>query len=292
MINRRQAYRALPFTIIFFSVKAFSLEIAPGDYEPIPAGGSVLGLYAKYSDSHERYLQDKKLSSSSKLRTQVELLRFIHSVSIGQDTVLQPQFILPYGDLHASGDVRALGSHQGVGDLILGAPLLTKVNHQQDIFSFGPYFYLPTGNYDHDKALNVGENRWRMLWQAGYIHHFTEHWAVDTAADVSWFTHNNRFGTTKETMREKPLYEYQAYLRYDYSPLSHIGAGLGYLSGGETSVAQANQHDTQRTLYLRASMSYLFTPRLQGLVVVGRDLHTESGFKQDKNITLRLATFF
>jgi len=283
---------ALILVTTFSATSAVALEIAPGDYEPIPAGGNVLGFYFKYSSSHERYLHDKKLSSSSKLRTQVELLRFIHSVGLSDSTVLQPQFILPYGDLTASSSARALGSNQGIGDLILAAPLLTTVTRYRDIVSFGPYFYLPTGSYDHNKALNVGENRWRMLWQAGYIHHFTDQWAVDTAADVSWFSHNNQYGASKASLREKPLYEYQAYLRYSYSALSHFGIGAGYLSGGESSVDGVNQQDTQRTLYLRASMAYLFTPRLQGLVVVGRDLNTESGFKQDKNITLRLATFF
>ncbi|WKX27644.1 transporter [Tatumella ptyseos] len=289
-INLKNSGLALLVSIT--ATKAFALEIAPGDYEPIPAGGNVLGLYAKYSSSHERYLQDKKLSSSSTLRTQVELLRFIHSVGISDGTVLQPQFILPYGDLTAGSSARALGSNHGIGDFILAAPLLTTVASHRDIFSFGPYFYLPTGSYDHNKALNVGENRWRMLWQAGYIHHFTDRWAVDTAADVSWFSHNNDYGASKATLREKPLYEYQAYLRYSFSPLSHFGVGGGYISGGESSVDGINQQDTQRTFYLSASMAYLFTPHLQGLIVIGKDQHTESGFKQDKNVTLRLATFF
>ncbi|WP_455925192.1 transporter [Pseudomonas putida] len=272
---------------------AQALEIAAGDYEPLPAGMNALLLYAQHAESSDYYQQGDKVSSHFKLQTDVSLLRYIHSIAVGDNAVVEPQFILPYGHLHASGDASALGQTTGTGDLILGAPVKwTLPAANKDVVSLAPYLYVPTGSYDHNDALNLGENRWRLVLQGAYIHHFNEHWALDTAADVAWFSHNDDYTATGATLKQQARYEYQAYLRYNLSAATQFAVGGGRIEGGKTQVDGVDQDDRTDTTYLRVMATHMLTPSWQMQVEAGRDLDVEQGFKEKARVNVRLAKLF
>lgn len=272
---------------------AHALEITAGDYEPLPAGVNALMLYLQHAQSTDFYKQGSKVSDDFKLRTDVSLLRYIHSVGLGENVVVQPQFILPYGHLHASSDASALGSTTGTGDLILGAPVIwTLSTANKDIFSLAPYVYIPTGSYDRNDALNLGENRWKLLLQVAYIHHFNAHWALDTAADVTWFGRNNDYGSNGDTLKQNARYEYQAYLRYNLSPTTQFGVGGGRIEGGRSRVDEVSLDDRTETTYVRAMVTHMLTQTVQMQVEVGRDVEVEQGFKEKARLNLRLAKLF
>ncbi|WP_080693564.1 transporter [Pseudomonas chlororaphis] len=275
------------------AAQAQALEIAAGDYEPLPAGMNVLMLYFQHAESSDFYQQGDKVSDRFKLKTDVSLLRYIHSISLGENAVVEPQFILPYGRLHASGDAGALGQTTGTGDLILGSPVKwTLGTANNDIFSLAPYLYVPTGSYDRNDALNLGENRWRLLLQGAYIHHFNAQWALDTAADVSWFSHNNDYASDSATLKQKTRYEYQAYLRYNLSAQTQFAVGGGRIEGGKTSVNGIDQDDRADTTYVRVMATQMLTPSVQMQIDAGRDINVEQGFKEKARINLRLAKLF
>ncbi|KAA8693857.1 Uncharacterized protein ALO80_04244 [Pseudomonas caricapapayae] len=270
-----------------------ALEITAGDYEPLPVGMSALLVYAQHAESSDFYSQGHKVSDDFRLKTDVGLLRYIHSFTPGNNTVIEPQFILPYGHLKGGGDASSLGQTTGTGDLIIGTPVKwTLDTANKDVFSLAPYVYMPTGSYENDDALNLGENRWRLLLQAAYIHHFNANWAVDTAADVSWFSHNDDYGAASSTLKQKARYEYQAYLRYNLSPKTHFAVGGGHIDGGENRVAGLNQNDQLNTTYIRLSATHMLAPSIQVQAVLGRDLEVEEGFKEKLRLNLRLAKLF
>ncbi len=275
------------------SITANALEIAPGDYEPIPAGMNALMLYYQHADRSSVYANGHELSDNFKLKSDISLLRFIHSVGLSNNVVIQPQFILPFGSLRTSGAASALGDASGIGDLILGAPVLVKLDTaNRDIFSFGPYLYLPTGQYDKEDGLNLGENRSRLTLQAGYIHHFSDRWALDTAADVSWFSHNNDYGAEGVTLKQRRRYEYQGYVRYQWTEKTTIGLGGGIIKGGRTKVDDVDQHDGQDTSYARLTATHFIEPTLQFQVQLGKDLQVEQGAKEEARLNLRLVKLF
>ncbi len=155
-----------------------------------------------------------------------------------------------------------------------------------------PYLYLPTGSYENDDTLNLGENRWRLLLQAAYIHHFNARWALDTAADVSWFSDNDDYGSGSDTLAQKTRYEYQAYLSYNVSPQTRFAVGGGHIDGGENRVGGVNQDDQLSTTYLRVSATHMLTPSIQVQAVLGRDVEVEEGFREKSRLNLRLAKLF
>ncbi|WP_116893827.1 transporter [Pseudomonas syringae] len=280
-------------TMLCWSTVTHALEITAGDYEPLPVGMNALLVYAQHAESSDFYSNGQKVSDDFRLKTDVSLLRYIHSFALSNNAVIEPQFILPYGHLKAGGEANALGQTTGAGDLILGAPVKwTLATANKDIFSVAPYLYLPTGSYENDDTLNLGENRWRLLLQAAYIHHFNARWALDTAADVSWFSDNDDYGSGSDTLAQKTRYEYQAYLSYNVSPQTRFAVGGGHIDGGENRVGGVNQDDQLSTTYLRVSATHMLTPSIQVQAVLGRDVEVEEGFREKSRLNLRLAKLF
>ncbi|PBP71419.1 phenol degradation protein meta [Pseudomonas syringae] len=280
-------------TMLCWSTVTRALEITAGDYEPLPVGMNALLVYAQHAESSDFYSNGHKVSDDFRLKTDVSLLRYIHSFALSNNAVIEPQFILPYGHLKAGGEANALGQTTGAGDLILGAPVKwTLATANKDVFSVAPYLYLPTGSYENDDTLNLGENRWRLLLQAAYIHHFNARWALDTAADVSWFSDNDDYGSGSDTLAQKTRYEYQAYLSYNVSPQTRFAVGGGHIDGGENRVGGVNQDDQLSTTYLRVSATHMLTPSIQVQAVLGRDVEVEEGFREKSRLNLRLAKLF
>lgn len=280
-------------TMLCWSTVTHALEITAGDYEPLPPGMNVLLVYAQHAESSDFYSNGNKVSDDFRLKTDVSLLRYIHSFALSNNAVIEPQFILPYGHLKAGGEASALGQTTGAGDLILGAPVKwTLATANKDVFSVAPYLYLPTGSYENDDTLNLGENRWRLLLQAAYIHHFNARWALDTAADVSWFSDNDDYGSGSDTLEQKTRYEYQAYLSYKVSPQTRFAIGGGHIDGGENRVGGVNQDDQLSTTYLRVSATHMLTPSIQVQAVLGKDVEVEEGFREKARLNLRLAKLF
>lgn len=275
------------------STSIYALEIAPGDYEPIPAGMTALLTYYQHAERKDFYSEGHKVSDNSKLRSDVALLRLIHSVGLSESLVVQPQFILPYGQLKAGGDIDTLGQVTGIGDLILGAPFIwTLPTEHKDVVSIAPFIYLPTGDYNHDRGLNLGDNRWKFVLQGVYNHHFSETWALDAAADVTWATNNDEYGPDEIRSEQKARYEYQTHVRYNVNNTMSVAVGAGHIRGAENSLEGASQNDELRTTYARLTFTYFVEPTMQLQAQLGKDLEVDQGSKESSRINLRFTKLF
>ncbi len=122
-------------TMLCWSTVTHALEITAGDYEPLPVGMNALLVYAQHAESSDFYSNGHKVSDDFRLKTDVSLVRYIHSFALSNNAVIEPQFILPYGHLKAGGEANALGQTTGAGDLILGAPVKwTLATANKDVF--------------------------------------------------------------------------------------------------------------------------------------------------------------
>ncbi|MFW0754267.1 transporter [Pseudomonas sp. H11T01] len=235
-------------------VKSQAIEVAPGDFEPLPAGANALLIYYQHADRSDLYQNGHKVSDNSKLSTDIGILRYVHAIGLSENLSWEPQLLVPFGQINASGDIGSLGDTRGIGDPIITAPLKwTLPTANKDVFALAPYLYFPVGSYDKNDALNLGENRWRATLQAAYIHHFSEQWALDTVAEASWVSANNDFGSTGAKLEENTRYEYQTALRYNWTPSTTFAVG------GATSLARRPQWTV--------SISTTASPPLMGVLL-------------------------
>lgn len=274
------------------SVATHALEITPGDYEPLPDQLNLAILYLNTTSGSDLYADGKKVSDNFTLDTQVSIVRLLHNIDLASGVKMEPQVVIPYGSLQTSGDANVLGDASGLGDIILGLPFKwTLDNSSKDVFALAPFVYTPTGQYDKNQALNMGENRWRFLMQSTFIHHFNSRWALDSAVDVSWVTANSDYNGSSE-LKQGMRHELQSYLRYAINDKTLLGAGLGHVGGAEKTIDGIDQNDAMSTTYFRSTLSYFVAPQWQLQGLFGKDIKVKEGIKQDSQLQLRITRVF
>lgn len=271
---------------------ASAMDVDAGDYTALPAGTTLAAVYYQNASRDALYADGHKQAGNNRLDSNVGILRGVHYLKVG-GYIIDPQFLLPFGSLEGKGDLSGLGKESGVGDLIL-ASTLWLVNRPESGTYFGltPFLYLPTGSYDRNRALNLGENRWRLTLQGGFITPLADKLLLDVIGDVTYFGKNDDFGATSATLKQKAQYQFQTALRYNLTPSWDIRAGLSHVTGGETEVNNVSRDDRQRTTKFTVGSAYFVTPTLQFLANYGRDMAVDNGFREENRFNLRLLSLF
>lgn len=271
---------------------AHALDVDAGDYTALPAGTNLALLYYQQASRDALYVDGRKAPLDAGLDSSVGILRAVHFADVA-DHRIDVQFLLPFGRLEARDDLSAMGSVNGLGDLILaGALWLLNDPDAGRYFGMTSYLFLPTGDYDHNKALNLGENRWKFVLQAGYITPISERVTLDVVGDVTVFGDNDALGATHATLAQKPLYQLQTFLRYHLTPQWDLRAGLSHAFGGETEIDGMDQDDRMRTTKASVGTAWFATPTVQVVFNYGRDLSVENGLREDQRFNLRLLKAF
>lgn len=271
---------------------AHAMDVDAGDYTALPPGTNLGLLYYQHAERTELYSDGDTVLNDAKLKSDVGILRGVHFMDIGGYTV-DPQFLLPFGQLDAGGQISALGNESGVADLILAATVwLHNDPKNKTYFGITPFLFLPTGSYDHNSVLNLGENRWKAVLQAGYITPLSEKFTLDLIGDVTWYGENDEFGPAKATLQQDLSYQAQAWLRYHLTDATHLALLYSHVWGGETEVNGMEQDDRLSTGKVALSVGHFFDPSLQGLATLGQDVSVDNGFKEDWRLNLRMLKVF
>ena len=198
--------RLLTLSTLLPALHANAGEVAPGDYEQYPVGATIGAIYYQHATTDSAYANGHKASSDFRVTSDVGILRLLHVYALSDTVTIDPQFLLPFGHVSGAGDASALGSTRGVGDLILTAPVKWRFNEARDTLSIAPYVYVPSGTYDKDDALNLGENRWKFELQSAYVKHFTEKWAMDLVGGATWYGDNTDYGANADRLKQDVSY--------------------------------------------------------------------------------------
>lgn len=139
---------------------------------------------------------------------------------------------------------------------LYGAPAMTMsefTNYQQDLI-IGASLALtaPLGEYDGNKLLNIGNNRWSFKPELG-ISQAVGKFTFELMPSVTFFTDNDDF--LGQTRQQDPLYALQGHVIYSFP--YHIWASVSgtYYTGGDTTVGGKNQEDYERNYRLGATLA-------------------------------------
>ncbi|WP_339499613.1 transporter [Pseudomonas silesiensis] len=272
---------------------AHAIDVDAGEYTAaLPAGSTIGLLYLQDTQRRSLYSDGHKVPIKAGLDSEIGILRVAHYQTLG-DYTINTQFLLPFGRMEGKRDNDALGQANGVGDLILASTLwLVNDPAKNRYWGIAPYLYVPTGHYDRNDALNLGENRWKLTLQTGYVTGLTERLSLDLTADVTLFDKNDDLTSQGLTLRQKPLWQAQTYLRYAVTPKLSVHVGASRLWGGETRIDGQDQNDEPDTAKYRVGSSYWITPTFQALLNYGQDVSVDNGFKEQQRVNLRLLWLF
>lgn len=273
--------------------QAHAVDVDAGDYTALPEGTNLGMLYYQHAERRSLYADGHEQPGKPGLDSDIGILRGVHFMKLGGFTI-DPQFLLPFGQLEGQRDTAGLGkSDAGIGDLILASTVwLVERAEAKTYFGVTPFLYVPTGRYERDHALNLGENRWKFALQAGFIQGLGDKWWLDLIGDVTWFGNNDDATAAGLTLRQSALYQGQAFLRYQLTPSFDLRVGYSRLWGGETRLDGVDQHDEPKTAKFLVGAGWFVAPKTQLLFNYGRDHSVENGFREGDRFNVRLMQMF
>jgi len=235
----------LAFTLIaILSAQAQDLE--PRAYANTPVGMNF--ILARYEYSEGGVATDPTVPlENAELQAHKFLLAYACSMDVwglsGKFNMIVP-YACASGSAELSGQLRERDIC-GLADPrlrlavnIFGAPALTLnefKNYQQDlIVGVSLQVTPPLGQYDAEKLLNIGTNRWSFEPEIG-ISKRVGALTLELAASVSYFTDNDDF-LGSQTLEQDPIYAVQGHIIYGFK--SGIWGALNgtFYTGGRTTI--------------------------------------------------------
>jgi hypothetical protein len=170
---------------------------------------------------------------------------------------------LPLADLDGSVSGTSLSrSVTGLGDASLELATLLKGGPALGLADFARFqpttsvglsltVTAPTGQYDADKLLNLGSNRWSFKPEIAIAHPFgrDQRWEADVYFNVSFFSDNTTYHG-REILRQEPLMGLEAHLSRGLGSSFWISLDTRYAFRGDTLVESVDQDNSQEGLIL------------------------------------------
>ena len=113
----------------------------------------------------------------------------------------------------------------------------------------------PTGQYDPQKLINLGSNRWAFKPEVG-VSHPVGRWDLDAYAGVWLFTKNDAFFTGEATRRQDPIVAFQGHASYTIKPRAWVAVDATWYSGGKATVDNGPESSGVRNARVGATLSW------------------------------------
>lgn len=288
------AVQALMCIMLMFGSGCVSAQdLTPRVFWPAPHGTKffITGLaYATGNIITDPVLPLEGVNS----RTTTAVIGYRQTTNLAGRTA-NVQIEIPYVDGHSTGayegvpvdrEIRGLGDIAATLDVnLMGAPSMTAAEFlafrqsPNPILAASIKVVAPTGEYEPDKRVNAGGNRWATKLKLGYLHPMPGKWVVEMAAGVWFFEDNDEFlGKTRE---QKPLGAFDFSVVKRFRPGFWGSIDANYYVGGRTIIDGGERADLQRNSRLGVSLGY---PIKEGHAVklsVQSGVLTESGGEFD-----------
>lgn len=262
--------------LLFFLLPGIAAADGARDWINLPIDTNLVYLYYNHVQSNTQL--DTTLPVQGVDTTMnMALVRYAYSFPVAGKTG-GIQFLLPYSWATATIDssIAPLASREfsknGVGDLtvvlaanLFGAPAMTREAFAkatpQTLLTAAVFLTVPVGQYDRNKPVNFGGNRWVVKPQLAFNYPFGNS-MLSVNGNVSLYTENSEYykpdGHGK--LQQEPLGTLEAHYSYSFNRALWAAVDMVYSNGGQTRINGVKQHNAQDTLKLGVSGSFNFTP--------------------------------
>lgn len=234
------------------------------------------------------------------LNADLYLFRYARSFGIdGRNSAIQ--LIQPYADVSTSFDnarfFDGTKHNGGMGDTqvvlvhnLFGGPALTAeefASWQPETFLTGAlWITAPTGDYDKDRVINIGSNRWVFKPELGFGTPVGPTW-LEINTWVSLFGDNDDYQGDRK-LEQKPLYAIEGHYSYTFNRALWASLDATYSRGGESRIDGDWQDNKQENALLGASMGFMLSPQFGGLLAYSDTVSERRGSPDVNTWTLRL----
>ena len=247
---------------------ASAQELVPRAYWPTPNGTNV--LVVSYQSSTGDIVTDPSLPLTG-VDSDIHYLQLSYQRTYslaGRTAILQ--LSLPYSRGETRGDLDGeLHSREttGVGDARLrlsynlkGAPSMNALEFRalrdapRTIVGTSLVVQVPSGDYEADKVINIGTNRWAVKPAIGVIWPMRPKWLLEFEVGAWFFGDNSDF--RGETREQDPILSTEIHLVRRIRQGFWVSLDANFYVGGRTSIAGQEQANLQRNSRIGATVVY------------------------------------
>ena len=282
-------YLSLNLTGLFL-ISSYStvnaVDIIPGNAIAPPPKVNVFTATYSALNTGKQYINSKEQALDTKADASVIMLRYTRTFNFLDQPAafyIQPSF----GKVKPGGILASNNDSSGLGDTAFAFAYWPYSNRQAGSY-FGTVAYLvtPTGEYDSNELINLGQNRYSGAFQIGYHTKLSRKLDLMAAADVQWFGDNNDYRLTHQKFEQKPLYSSQLSIMFNIDPKFMLAASYYVNRDGETAlngIDRNDQIDAER-YQLMAKGKFDFGNLI---FQYGSDLDRANGFFEEQRAFLR-----
>lgn len=280
--------------LVLWAAVGAAQELTPRFYWPSPKGikVAVVGyVYAEgdvlFDPSIPLYGVDSKVN--------VVALGYLQTFSLwGRTANIVAE--LPYTWSTTQGilvDTPAKGSVSGIGDVavtlavnLLGAPTMTPKDFQalradpHPILGASLRVIAPVGEYDSNRLLNAGGNRWAVRAELGSVIPLRPRWLLEMNAGV-WLIGDDD-GFIAGYREQDPIFAIQAHLVRRFRPGFWASLDLNYFTGGRQTIAGRELVDVQQNSRMGGTVVWPFGGRHAVKLGFATGIFTEYGSDFDQ----------
>jgi len=262
----------LVFDIFQFPARLYAQFTDPRTYDNTPVGANQLELdygYARSNTSIDTSLivSGAKLNLNAGVVDYTRYFGFVHHMAWVEADV-------PLAGL--SGSITGTdihGSSTGAGDSSYELAVLLKGGPALSVSQFANYkpattvgmsltMSAPSGQYNPDKLLNLGADRWSFKPEIAVSQPFgrEQKWEFDAYANVYFFTDNSSYHGV-EVLRQEALPGLEGHVSYSFINSLWVSLDTRYSYRGDTFINGANQNDSQQNFTLGSEVNVSLNPR-------------------------------
>jgi hypothetical protein len=255
----------LAFALALTASNAVAQELEPGAYQNVPVGVNV--FIAGYGYSTGNVLVDAALPiEGAKAQIHGLALGYLRTIDVfgraGKFDV-----VLPLSTAHFEGVVAGefrTRDPKGLADPrvrlsvnFLGSPALDLPDfvryRQRTIVGASIQVAVPIGQYDGERLINLGANRWAIRPELGISQSYRR-WVFEGGAGVWLFTDNDDyFGGS--TLAQRSLYFVKGSAIYSFRRNLWASFSYGHATGGETELDGVFRNDLQKNDRIAATLA-------------------------------------
>ena len=273
-------------------VNAAVNEVIPGDYEAPAIGINLATLYLAERKMTGPYIGGHKLTDET-VTSLITAVKLTATVNIGGYTVC-PMIALPYSETKSNGDTMSAiigDKSSGFADVVVGATgWLINDKEKNQYLAATVLLFAPTGEYNPQQLLNIGENRYKSTLNIGYIQKLSEDFRIELSPELALYGDNSN--SLGRKIEQNPSYALSTTVRYNQTPQLTLFGGFQQNYGGETIVDGVAQNDDTRMQKATAGMYYYTLGGTQILLRYAKEFGIQDGMRITDDFLLRFQWWF
>jgi hypothetical protein len=267
---RRLLFVGLVLAVLCSPDQARAQFTDPRTYDNTPVGVNQFELAYAYAHANAS-IDTSLIIGGAEINLNQGTLKYTRYFSFF-DRTAWVQASVPFAGLNGSVTGTSIhGSITDLGDssyefamLVKGGPALsvTQFANYKPTTSVGVSFTFtaPTGQYDANKVINLGSDRWSFKPEIGISHPFGSKWIVDAYASAYFFTDNTSYQGV-EILRQQPLPGVEGHISYSFSNNLWVSLDTRYSFRGDALINGTDQHNAQQNFTLGSEVNVSLNSR-------------------------------